>query len=203
VWERVAVGFFFGCVASLGVVLGRAACKNIVPFEDGPRQGRPPVPVLIIASVLLGALVSGRGVSWISLTATAVVVLALVAAWVSDVLCGILPDAFTLLPLAGIVGVRAFSHQWDFLLGGAFVFLPFALVAACSKGLGLGWGDVKLATLGGVLLGAYAAIWSFIAVSLLVVVVAWARGRRSEPIAFGPYLAGAIGVTLAALGPNI
>jgi hypothetical protein len=134
---------------------------------------------------------------------TAILVLALVAGWVSDVLCGILPDAFTLLPLIGLVGLRAFSHQWDLLLGGAFVFLPFALIAVCSKGIGMGWGDVKLATLGGVLLGTYPAMWSFIAASLLAVVVAWGSGRGREPIAFGPYLAGAVGVALAAVGANV
>jgi prepilin signal peptidase PulO-like enzyme (type II secretory pathway) len=198
----IVVAGVFGCVAYLGAVLGRAAGKSIVPFEDGPRQGKPPVVALILASALLGASVSRHGASLLALALTAVVILVLVAAWVCDVLCGIIPDAFTLAPLLGLIIVRSIWQQWDFLFAGAFVFLPFAILAVCSKGTGMGWGDVKLATFGGVLLGTYAAMWCFLLASSLAVIVAFASKRRSEPIAFGPYLAGAIGLALAAGVPN-
>lgn len=200
--ERFVVGVVFGCVAYLGAMLGRRVGKNIVPFEDGPRGGKPPVAALIIASALLGSIVSGHGVSSLALAEAAGAIFVLVAIWVCDVLCGIIPDAFTLVPLLGLVAIRSVSHQWDFLIAGAIVFLPFAFLAVCSKGVGMGWGDVKLATFGGVLLGANAAMWSFLAASLLAVIIAWARRRKNEPIAFGPYLAGAIGLALAAGGPN-
>ena len=199
----VVAACFFGGLAYLGILLGRAACKHIVPFEDGPRRGEPPIAALVVVSALLGVGVSARGVSWAEVAVFALVVLVLVAGWASDVLCGVLPDAFTLLPLAVLIVVRVCLRQWDFLFAGALVFLPFALIAVCSKGIGLGWGDVKLATLGGVLLGVYAAMWSFIVVSLLAVVLAWARGRKREPIAFGPYLAGAIGAASAATGMGL
>ena len=146
---------------------------------------------------LLGAIVSRHGASSLVLAETAGVLFVLVAVWVCDVLCGIIPDAFTLLPLLGLVLVRGFLQQWDFLFAGAFVFVPFAVLAVCSKGVGMGWGDVKLATFGGVLLGAYPAMLSFLAASLLAVIIASARRNRNEPFAFGPYLAGAIGVALA------
>jgi Flp pilus assembly protein protease CpaA len=202
VLERVVVGVVFGCVAYLGALLGRRVGITIVPFEDGPQGGKPPVAALIIAGALLGSIVGRHGASLLVLAETACVLLALVAAWVCDVLCGIIPDAFTLLPLFGLIVIRIFSQQWDFLIAGAIVFLPFALLAVCSKGVGMGWGDVKLATLGGVLLGANAAMGSFLAASLLAVIVAWARKRKNEPIAFGPYLAGAIGLALAVGGTN-
>jgi prepilin signal peptidase PulO-like enzyme (type II secretory pathway) len=60
----------------------------------------------------------------------------------------------------------------------------------------MGWGDVKLAALGGAVLGAGAALIAFAAACLVAVGVAWARGRGAEPIAFAPYLVASIGAAL-------
>jgi prepilin signal peptidase PulO-like enzyme (type II secretory pathway) len=183
----------FGVVAYLGCILGKLACEKIVPFADGPKRGAVPVVGLIAGSIALGASIFYRGASPGELFLAALIVLVLVAGWASDVACGIIPDVFTLLPLAVLLVVRVFLRQWDFPFAGVLVFLPFALTASLSGGRGMGWGDVKLATLGGVLLGAPTALMSFIAASLVAVAVACARGKMREPIAFGPYLAAAIG----------
>ena len=71
-------------------------------------------------------------------------------------------------------------------------FLPFALAALLSKERGMGWGDSKLAALGGAVLGFQLSLLTFAAACLALVAVGWLRGRRTEPMAFAPYLAVAI-----------
>ena len=60
----------------------------------------------------------------------------------------------------------------------------------------MGWGDVKLAALGGVALGWQPMIPFFAIACLVAAAIALFRRRKNEPIAFAPYLAGAIGVAL-------
>jgi prepilin signal peptidase PulO-like enzyme (type II secretory pathway) len=63
----------------------------------------------------------------------------------------------------------------------------------------MGWGDVKLAALGGALLGAQDATLAFLVAGGAAYVVAHRGKRAGKPIAFGPYLAVSIVATLAAL----
>jgi prepilin signal peptidase PulO-like enzyme (type II secretory pathway) len=60
----------------------------------------------------------------------------------------------------------------------------------------MGWGDVKLAALGGIALGLQPIIPFLASACLVAAAVAFFRRRKHEPIAFAPYLAGAIGVAL-------
>jgi prepilin signal peptidase PulO-like enzyme (type II secretory pathway) len=76
------------------------------------------------------------------------------------------------------------------------VALPFALAATLSRGRGMGWGDVKLAALGGALLGAPAATLAFVLAALAAYAGSRFAGDRARPIAFAPYLAGGIAVVL-------
>jgi len=88
-------------------------------------------------------------------------------------------------------------HNTVAIVGAVVMFLPFALFALLSKGRGMGWGDVKLAALGGAVLGPPAAMLAFAGACLIAVFIAALRKRRSEPIAFAPYLCGAIAASLA------
>ncbi|HEY0798646.1 MAG TPA: A24 family peptidase [Candidatus Baltobacteraceae bacterium] len=194
----VVAGTLFALIALAGLALSAIVCKNIVPFDDGPAPGRPPRIVLIGGGFALGLSVWLGGANATEIAIAAVLDLALVAIWASDVRCGIIPDYFTLVPLAGLVILRVWLRQWDFVISTVVVSLPFALSAALSGGRGMGWGDVKLAALGGATLGSYLALAAFVAGSVIALLVAWMRGRTSAPIAFGPYLSGAIGVALAA-----
>lgn len=183
---------FFGIAGCVGVLL--AGTVKAEPYDDGPTPAEPPVAWIIGGCAVVGAAVTPHAADMEQVAIFAVVISALAAIWCTDVKYGIVPDAFTLAPL-GLILLLALLRQepWPFLYA-AVPFAPFAVTAAISKGRGLGWGDVKLAALGGAVLGAQLALPVFAAACLVAVAYAYIRGRQSQPIAFAPYLACAIGV---------
>lgn len=190
--------FSFGGAALAGSVMARRLCAGCRPFADGPSPGKPIVPVFVAGSALVGAGVAAHGVPPLHLISLAALSLALVGACSADILAGVIPDVFTLVPLGALI-VTAFASS-DFLLpiSAAGVAVPFAAVAISSRGLGMGWGDVKLAALGGAMLGLQSAALAFSAACLVVGLrYAVARSRSSAPVAFAPYLVGAIAASIA------
>jgi prepilin signal peptidase PulO-like enzyme (type II secretory pathway) len=197
-WWLIAVtALVFTCATFLTIQFAAHVCKNVVPFEDGPRVGTPPVAGLLAGSFVVGGLLGWHTTSLALLGIELVLVVSLAAAWYSDVRCGIVPDYFTLVPLALVLGVAVLTRQFGPVISAAVVFVPFACAALFSKGRGMGWGDVKLATLGAAVLPLEAAILAFAGACFAAVCVAVVRKRRSEPIAFAPYLAGAIALGMA------
>jgi prepilin signal peptidase PulO-like enzyme (type II secretory pathway) len=192
----LAGGAFFGCVAYLGIVLSRLVCTNIMPFEDGPPTGRPPVPWLILGSAALGMLLVARGALPFQLGLISLVTLALVASWCSDTMCGIVPDIFTLGPLGAIVLFAVLHGSWWLLVSAAVPFLPFAIAAAMSHGRGMGWGDVKLTALAGAVLGAPLGLLTLALACIAAVVGYRLKHIKTGPIAFAPYIASAIAAAL-------
>lgn len=201
-WIDAVVGLIFGCAAYLAIQMSAAVCRGIEPFEDGPEPATPPANLLIGCAALVGALAAARfyGILPGHLLAIALVVTALVACTYSDILCGIVPFYFTLVPLVLLlaldVAIAFVAHDYTLLIGAAIVTVPFAGAALFSKGIGMGWGDVKIVAMGGLLLG-QPAILVFAAAGVAAVVIAAIRKRRHEPIAFVPYLAGAIALAVA------
>ncbi len=184
---------FYAAAAFLGVLLGSAFAQRITPFDDGPPQENVPVLTLIIACGVLGAIIAPRApVS--QLLSIAMVCVSLVAIWVSDARRGIVPDAFTLGPLAIVLTLALLQHQWWLLISAAVPFVPFAIAALLSRGRGMGWGDVKLAALGGAVLGAQLSVFAFMLACLAAAVLNYARGRKRGAIAFAPYMVCAIGI---------
>lgn len=196
-WTVALVAIVFGCAAFLVVQLSAALCAKIVPFDDGPRPGKPPTVALVSGATFIGAILAMHDFSIPALGVFAVLVVSLVACWYSDVRCGIVPDYFTLIPLVIVIGVGLVGHNLAPLFSAVIVMLPFALAALFSRGRGMGWGDVKLVALGAAVLGLQTSVLAFAAACLLAVIIAAVRRRRSEPIAFVPYLASAIAVALA------
>jgi len=132
--------------------------------------------------------------------ATAIVGLAcglLTAIWASDVTRGVVPDVFTLIPLGAVLLAASLAGHWEVLVAALVPAIPFAILAWRSRGIGLGWGDVKLAALGGPLIGMQNALIAFAIGCLVAVIVGRVRGTKQQPIAFAPYLASAIAVPLA------
>ena len=111
---------------------------------------------------------------------------------------GIVPDVFTLAPLGIGAAVALFRQESWALASAAVVGLPFAGAALLSRGRGMGWGDAKLAALGGLILGMLAGTFLFGMASLVAVIVSAIRYRAQHvPVAFAPYLVSAIAIGIA------
>ena len=186
----------FAAAAWTGTFAGERLCAGRVPYEDGPPPvafGRAP---FVAAGACIGIALALRGEPALHIAVLLAVTFALAGAAAADLACGALPDVLTIGPLAIVVASGAASFDWAPALGAACVAVPFALAAIVSRGRGMGWGDVKLAALGGALLGLAGAALAF----MLAALVAYGMARRTSslrrPIAFGPYIAASIAASL-------
>lgn len=186
---------FFAAAGYLGALAGLWFAERIEPFPDGPAPGKAPVGLLIAATALIGAIVTTHATQG-QILLMAIVCVALVAIWITDTTRGVVPDLFTLGPLGLILVLAVWQHDWFIFFSAAVPFVPFAIAATLSKGRGMGWGDVKIVALGGALLGAQTSVLVFALACIVAVVLNYARGHRSGPIAFAPYLAAAIAVAI-------
>ncbi|GAC1576403.1 MAG: hypothetical protein NVS3B7_09300 [Candidatus Elarobacter sp.] len=191
---------FFAALAVLGSFFARLIVGDVQPFEDGPEPQRPNVVVIAVAAAALGLCVGLRGASIPELGMCAVLTVVLAGICYADVRSGLVPDAFTLVPLLAVLAGDALLQQWAALVAVVIVAGPFAIAAMFSKGRGMGWGDVKLVALGAAVLGAQPALLAFAAACFVAVAVATVRRRRASPIAFAPYLAAGLAVVVALHG---
>lgn len=187
---------FFALAAVVGVLVGNATADSIEPFDDAPAPAKAPAAVLVAACALVGAIVVTRTADPLQIAIVAIVCAVLAAIWCCDARTGIIPDAFTLLPLGALLALAVWQHAWWVCLSAFAVFVPFAVAALVSRGIGMGWGDVKLAALGGAVLGAELSLVTFSLACIVAVVVNFVVQRRSGAIALGPYLAAAIGIAI-------
>ena len=193
----VLTAALFAAAGWSGKVLGERLCAGRTPYAGGPQPIAArhwPFPV---AAACIGLAVALRGEPPAQTALLAFIVLALAACAAADLACGALPDVLTLIPLAVVLGLGALRHDGSPALGAAFVAMPFAATALVSRGRGMGWGDVKLAALGGALLGMRGAVPAFIVAAIAVYAVARVSGGVRRPIAFGPYLAASIAAALS------
>jgi leader peptidase (prepilin peptidase)/N-methyltransferase len=186
----------FAAAGWIGARIGERLCANVEPYADGPGTvafARWPFAAI---AACIGAAVAWQEPSLAHLAVLAVVTLALAGGAAADLRCGMLPDVLTLGPLALVIALGAVSRDWSPALGAACVAVPFALAALFTRGRGMGWGDVKLAALGGALLGVADAALAFMLAAFAAYVVARRTAGVRRPIAFGPYLAASIAATL-------
>lgn len=187
----------FAAAGWLGTLLSEALYGSLAPEPDGPATITVPAWVFIAASACIGFFIGFHGESPAHIAILLVAVLALTTCAATDCRAGMIPDLFSLGPLLVILAVSSLQRDWAPLVGAVFVFVPFAALALFSKGRGMGWGDVKLAALGGALVGMIGITLAVALASLTAYVVGRASGRARQPIAFGPYLAASIGAALA------
>lgn len=187
---------FFAAAGMAGAALGVTFADRIESLPDAPPAQSVPVPLLIVGCAVIGAFITTHAFSAAQLVVLAIVCLALVAIWVVDARRGIVPDLFTLGPLAIILLVAIWRHEWSYFVAAGIPFVPFALAAMLSKGRGMGWGDVKLVALAGAVLGVQWAVIACMAACVAAVAICYARGWRHGPIAFAPYLTAAIGAAI-------
>jgi prepilin signal peptidase PulO-like enzyme (type II secretory pathway) len=186
----------FAVAAYVGTHVADMLCAKCAPFDDGPAPVAFRRAPFALAGALLGFALAAQGEAFPQLAISALLVLALAGCTAADLRCGILPDVLTLGSLALVVGLGAAAHDLSPAFGAAVVMVPFALAAAATRGRAMGWGDVKLAGLGGALLGARDATLAFMLAALAAYAIARRTGGVRRPIAFGPYLAASIAVML-------
>lgn len=182
----------FACAAIAGLAAAAAICARVQGYEDGPQPGTPPVVALVAGAALIGGI-AGAHAEIGRLGLVAIVTGAFVAAWYCDVVRGVIPDVFSLGPLA-VMAILAFTwHDPRMIVSGLIVVIPFALAAYLSRGRGMGWGDVKLAAVAGALLGASNALLALALAAFAAFVSAKFRRDTAamQPLAFAPYLIGA------------
>jgi prepilin signal peptidase PulO-like enzyme (type II secretory pathway) len=193
VWLGAAL--VFGCSAFLAMRLAAFVYGDDAPLEGGPAPTNVPAAAMIAGSAIVGAIAALHGTTLAGLAIVEIVVFALCAAIWTDVTRGFIGDWFTLPPLALVVAIAAFNHTFGpMLLSLAVVTVPFAIAALASKGIGMGWGDVKLVALGAALLDIQTSILMYAVACMVACAIAFARRKRTEPIAFAPYLASAIAI---------
>lgn len=191
--------FIFACSAAVGIAVAQLLTARVEPLEDGPRRINlhPAIPVAFM--VFIGIVLAVRGANVLQLATVALLGVPLIGSWYSDSQTGIIPDAFTLLPLA-LIGVYAVAiHTWQIALWGLIAFAVFACAALLSRGRGMGWGDAKLAGVAGAVLG---MPWSFgvLGVACLAATIASiVRDRGKSPVAFGPYISVSVLLSIAAM----
>jgi prepilin signal peptidase PulO-like enzyme (type II secretory pathway) len=190
----------FALAGWIGVAVADLLCAGYLPNPDGPEPIRFERRHLVVAAACVGIAVAARMPSLPQLAIGTIAIFALAGCAAADLACGMLPDVLTLGPLLVVFGFSVVSENPLPAAGAAFVFLPFAAAAFFSRGRGMGWGDVKLATFGGALLGAKDATLALFAAGMAAFLIARHSGLRGKPIAFGPYLAASIAATFALLG---
>jgi prepilin signal peptidase PulO-like enzyme (type II secretory pathway) len=186
----------FALAGYAGTLLADALCAGCVPFEDGPSPVAFRRGWFALAAGCVGCALALQHEAPAQLAFSALLVLALAGCTSADLRLGLLPDLLTVGPLVLVVGAGAAAHDFAPALGAAFIMLPFAAAAAATRGRAMGWGDVKLAGLGGALLGARDATLAFMLAALVAYVIARRTSGLHRPIAFGPYLAASIAAML-------
>jgi len=180
--------FIFGCAAGCGVFAAMLICNRTEGFADGPAPQKlhPAIPIAIFA--VLGPILAMRGGTIGQLGIIALLGVPLTGIWYTDARKGIVPDLFTLVPLA-VVAVAVLVHRsWMIAASAIFLFVVFAIAAALSKGRGMGWGDAKLAALSGAVLGIESSLLTLALACFAATVVSVIRDKGTKPIAFAPYI---------------
>lgn len=194
--QTIVAGLAFGLFAYAGSLVAGVFYADLPVLADGPAPQVPPIRTIVILSAILGALCAARNVPPASLAIIALVCGVMAAIWCTDMTHGIIPDALTLIPLGAVILANLYASHWFAAVAAIVPAVPFAFLAWRTKGVGMGWGDVKLAALGGALVGMQDAMLAFALAGVVAVVVTKLRGNASRPLAFAPYLAAAIVVPL-------
>jgi prepilin signal peptidase PulO-like enzyme (type II secretory pathway) len=191
----------FAAAAWLGVFVAGAFSAGRVAYINGPANGPAPVDLpgwaIPAFGALVGAGLASRGEAALDLATMAFVLAALVACAVCDWRLGVVPDLFTLVPLATLLLISSVHGNVVPLLSACFAAFPFAAAALLSKGRGMGWGDVKMVALGGALLGVRDVILGLTVASAVAFAASRNRGAPQRQIAFAPCLACGFAAALA------
>lgn len=157
-----------------------------------PISWRYPVGELL-AGLATGGILFGLGPTLAGWSLVAAAWFGIVIFWI-DIDQMIIPDA-------AVLGLAAAAFLWQIsqnqlangVLGAVVLAVLISLVILLSRGVGMGWGDAKLAAALGLLMGwPIAPVGLFIAILLGAVVgialLLAKRAKKKDPIPFAPFL---------------
>lgn len=186
---------FFGLASLIGVLLGQMLSSKFVA-EENVRTFAPPAALIVAAGAVLGMAIVTHTLNPERIFVMALACLSLSAIVTVDSRYGIIPDAFTVGPLAIILLLALWQRDWWVLISTVVPVVPFAILAVYSRGYGMGWGDVKLAALAGALLGAELSAFALAVACLVAAIIARGFLRTRQAVPLGPYMAIAIAMAL-------
>ncbi len=199
---RVLIGgALFGIAAALGLFLAALIISRVQGHDDGPRPKRVPSVLLVVAAIMFGGVYVVRADSE-HLAIAVLLCLALITMTACDLARGIIPDPLSVGAFVLVAGdALVLHHDPRALVSGFLLFVPFAIVAAISRGRGIGWGDARLAAVLGAVLGLMngllaAALAAFAATvsqkfdDAVAPIAGDGTVAAPVPIAFGPYMIG-------------
>ncbi len=146
-------------------------------------------PIIEVATAFVFLLV-GPNIPWLLLF------LILEAIFIIDLEHQIIPDNLVFLGMSVLIFIPGLSIYTSLLSG--FAAAAFLLsVSLFTGGRGMGLGDVKLAVLGGMIVGTqFAVIWLFLAfltgAVVGIILILMKKAHLKDKIAFGPFLIAAI-----------
>lgn len=194
----VCAGFCY-----LSMVGSLALCERVEPLEGSPPPSHVPMLALPLMFGLVAGIVAARSAALPQIFMAAGLLCVLAAAWASDAKRGLVFDWFTIPAMLAVVISCVVFHNYNPLIWGATVALPFAVAAFASKGRGMGWGDVKLVAVGAAVVGLQTGVVALVVACLAVSVGAFVRGNRSEPISFAPYISACFALALIFPQPGV
>jgi prepilin signal peptidase PulO-like enzyme (type II secretory pathway) len=193
----------FAIASAIGIPIAAYLTKNLERFDDGPPIMRIPQYLPIVCAAILGAVYGfnlahvetpAKTISEVLLFAPAVMVA--IACLFVDAKTGLVPDILTVPALLVVLVYALFTGNNLPFAGAAMLFLPFAMTAYFSKGLGMGWGDVKLVAFAGAVLGPSRGLVAAVLACLATYVIAKIQKKSKEPVAFAPALVASFAVIL-------
>jgi hypothetical protein len=198
-WLDFVYAFIFLSLGWFATQIGEWFAEKITPHTDGPatvRLGITPAIAIAFATAFMGFRFSAHGTAIFSMIFIALVICTLIIACWTDLRTGQVPVVVILPVILLVFGVDIFNKDWASVGSGILLASPFAITAFLSKGRGIGWGDVEIVALGGVVLGLNLGILAFSAACFLSVGVTFLRKKMKEPIAFIPYLTVVIAIAM-------
>ncbi len=178
----------FACAAACGIAIAQMLCADLTPLDGAPEPGRLSPAIPIAAFSALGLIMAMRGAGVTQLGIVALIGVPLSGSWYADAKKGIVPDLFTIVPLAIILIAVCLHHSWFVAVSALVTGGAFGAAALLSRGRGMGWGDAKLAAIAGALLGLPWSLGVLGAACFAATLVSVIRNRGTQPIAFAPYI---------------
>lgn len=177
----------FALAAGLGYLLAQYLCLNLEALPDGPEQVHIPLPLALAGAALVGFAYAHYLNMFNAVVIFSPAITVLTACLYVDAKTGLIPDRLILPAIAAVLIYDAVIGHYLPFINMLIATLPFAMQAWQSKGLGMGWGDVKLVAYAGALIGAAPTLMAATFAIVLMYCVNKIAKRSKDPCNFPGY----------------